>query len=536
MPLIRIRDVGKAGTETYYLGEYEPEYIVKKGDILIGMDGEFRCRKWIGRDALLNQRVCRLITNSEFVDFEFFFKLIQPYLDAVAQVTSSVTVAHLSSKTVSDLEFPFPPKAEQSRIVSAIESLQKRSLRTRVLLSEVEPLIGQLRQSLLRSAFNGRLTEAWRRLNPVVQPANELLLRIRTERRQRWEAAQLSTFESKGKMPPENWQGKYKEPETVDQSELPELPEGWCWAAAEEIVEPSFDIVYGIVQPGPNLDEGVPYVRGLDIQNGIILVDQLWNTSKTVAERYSRSALKGGDVLLGIIRHTKVAVVPEEISGGNMGRATARFRPSSVIQSEFLASALESPDIQKWMLSQSRGIDMPIINVGDVRRTPIPLAPKEEQKEITKRLKVAMKSILDLENGLASVKTSLTQLDQSILSKAFKGELVPQNPRDEPASELLAKIGRKREELAALKKLEKKKQKPKKVVSMSDAREELLDWLRMQKPKATFSFDELNSGVSLDYENVREQLFELLDEKRPFLKQEFDKKSKEIRFKRTAKK
>lgn len=385
---------------------------------------------------------------------------------AMTSQMGGTAIKRLTLKKINAGAFPLAPKAEQSRIVSAIESLQERSSRARVLLSEVGPLIGQLRQSVLRDAFSGKLTADWRArrrmgtpespsppapseensglgaqaTNPAQETASELLLRIRTERRERWQSEQLAKYEAKGKQPPKNWQDKYKELEPVDESELPELPEGWCWAAAEEIVEPGIDIVYGIVQPGPNLQEGVPYVRGLDIQNGTILVDQLWNTSEKIAERYVRSALEGGDVLLGIIRHTKVAVVPDEISGGNMGRATARFRPSSVIHSKFLAGALESPDIQRWMLSQSRGIDMPIINVGDVRRTPIPLAPLEEQNRILEVLDEALEMVDSVMAVQASMESSLTQLDQSILSKAFRGELVPQDPRDEPASELLARI------------------------------------------------------------------------------------------------
>ena len=83
---------------------------------------------------------------------------------------------------------------------------------------------------MLRGAFSGRLTERWRTENTNVEPASELLARIRTERRERWEAAQLAKYEAKGKQPPKNWQDKYKEPEPVDESELEELPDGWCWS------------------------------------------------------------------------------------------------------------------------------------------------------------------------------------------------------------------------------------------------------------------------------------------------------------------
>ncbi|MEM6366130.1 MAG: restriction endonuclease subunit S, partial [Planctomycetota bacterium] len=84
-------------------------------------------------------------------------------------------------------------------------------------------------------AVEGRLTAAWRSANPGVEPASELLARILRERRQRWEQQQLATYESKGKKPPKNWQSKYKEPATPDIANLPELPNGWCWATLGQI-------------------------------------------------------------------------------------------------------------------------------------------------------------------------------------------------------------------------------------------------------------------------------------------------------------
>ena len=117
MPLIRIRDVGASDTETYFDGVYDPAFVVRSGDILVGMDGDFRVARWSGRDALLNQRVCRLspIAGDRY-DGRFLTVVLQPYLDEVNKRTSSVTVKHLSSKTVSDLPIPLPPLEEQRRL------------------------------------------------------------------------------------------------------------------------------------------------------------------------------------------------------------------------------------------------------------------------------------------------------------------------------------------------------------------------------------------------------------------------------------
>lgn len=125
-----------------------------------------------------------------------------------------------------NFDIPVAPTGEQRRIVEKIDALQDRSRKAREALSEVGPLLEQFRQSLLAAAFRGDLTADWRAQNPNVEPASELLKRIRKERRQKWEEAELAKYEAKGKQPPKGWQEKYKEPDPVDESELPELPAG----------------------------------------------------------------------------------------------------------------------------------------------------------------------------------------------------------------------------------------------------------------------------------------------------------------------
>ncbi len=122
LPLIRIRDVGRSETSVHYSGDYEPRHIVEPGDLVIGMDGDFRIARWTGGQALLNQRVCRLriVDASQYSD-RFLEVVLQPYLDEIHKVTSSVTVKHLSSRTVQQLPIPLPPRAEQDRIVTAID-------------------------------------------------------------------------------------------------------------------------------------------------------------------------------------------------------------------------------------------------------------------------------------------------------------------------------------------------------------------------------------------------------------------------------
>ena len=122
MPLIRIRDLDSGTeTETHYTGNYDSKYLIASGNMLIGMDGEFRCYIWRGPDALLNQRVCKLEHFSDSLLPRFFFHGINKYLKEIEDVTGYTTVKHLSSSSIKAINFPLRSLPEQERIVAILD-------------------------------------------------------------------------------------------------------------------------------------------------------------------------------------------------------------------------------------------------------------------------------------------------------------------------------------------------------------------------------------------------------------------------------
>ena len=121
--IIRIRDILRGYSETYSDEQCPTSYIVNKGDILVGMDGDFNVGKWKTEVALLNQRVCRIKKEYNAIILDYVFYLLPIPLLEINKNTSSVTVKHLSNKQIENLIFPIPPLNEQTRIVSKIEEL-----------------------------------------------------------------------------------------------------------------------------------------------------------------------------------------------------------------------------------------------------------------------------------------------------------------------------------------------------------------------------------------------------------------------------
>ncbi len=123
IPLVRIRDVKRGFSETYYSGKYPEEYILHAGDLLIGMDGEFNIARWKSRDALLNQRVCK-VSAKEGVCEEYLRFALSIELKEIEKRTAFVTVKHLSAKELNKLELNVPKLMEQERIADTLNKIE----------------------------------------------------------------------------------------------------------------------------------------------------------------------------------------------------------------------------------------------------------------------------------------------------------------------------------------------------------------------------------------------------------------------------
>ena len=123
--LVRIRDVKRGFSETYYSGEYPEDYVLNAGDLLVGMDGEFNIARWKVEGALLNQRVCKIVARPD-TDEEYLRFVLGKALKAIEDRTSFATVKHLSAKELNKLELDLPKYEEQvhrSTVLAKLEAI-----------------------------------------------------------------------------------------------------------------------------------------------------------------------------------------------------------------------------------------------------------------------------------------------------------------------------------------------------------------------------------------------------------------------------
>jgi type I restriction enzyme S subunit len=141
LPLIRIRDVVRGYSDTYYDGEYKTEYLIQDDDALIGMDGEFNLALWKGSKALLNQRVCKIQSIDERLDQNYLIRFLPKALKDIEDKTPFVTVKHLSVKDINNIQIPLPPLEEQRRIASILDQADELRQKRQQAIEKLDQLL-----------------------------------------------------------------------------------------------------------------------------------------------------------------------------------------------------------------------------------------------------------------------------------------------------------------------------------------------------------------------------------------------------------
>lgn len=345
------------------------------------------------------------------------------YRNYVSSIAAGVNINNLRPAHLLELKIPLPPLNEQRRIVAKIEALKARSQQAKEALETIPPLLNQFRQSVLAAAFRGDLTADWREKNPDVEPASVLLERIRSGCRQN--------------------KAKGKDLEEIDLTTLPELPKSWCWASLGEV-----SAIQGGIQKQPKRvpnKNAHPFLRVANVpRGGLNLADvhqiELFNNE------LERLRLYKGDLLVVEGNGSPSEIGRMAIWDGSIKDCVhqnhlIRVRLNKELVPEFVEAYWNSPQGRFRVFDVAHTTTgLYTLSVSKIAKLPVPLAPEAEQIALIQILEKIFKIETYVQATTMQSEEKLYSLDQSILAKAFRGELVPQDPNDEPASVLLERI------------------------------------------------------------------------------------------------
>ena len=336
-------------------------------------------------------------------------------------------------------EILLPPLPEQHRIVAEIEKQFTRLDASVAALKRAQANLKRYRASVLKSACEGKLvaTEAdlARAEGRDYEPADRLLERILAERRARWESQ-------------ENRRGQYKEAAEPDASELPELPDGWVWVTVGQIAE-----IQGGIQKQPKrapADNAFPFLRVANVLRGNLDLEEMHDIEVFPGE-LEKLRLVSGDLLIvegngSPSQIGRMAIwtgdIEDCVHQNHIIRARVYDGPLPKFVESYWNSSSGSSRVLKVASSTS---GLYTLSVSKISGIPIELPPLAEQHrivaEVERRLSVIQQAEATVEANLKRAE----RLRQSILKQAFSGQLVPQDPNDEPASVLLERIRADRE-------------------------------------------------------------------------------------------
>ena len=463
IPIVRLQNIDRnrfVNKNIQYVTSKKAEELIRHtfvpGDILITKLGDPLGKACLAPSSLkkgvLVADVVRARLTHEWIDRRFLCYQINA--DNIAEQfknqTKGTTRPRVNLTKIRSLEARLCPLPEQTRIVAKLEELFS-DLDTGVAeLEAAQKTLGQYRQSLLKAAVEGALTADWRQRNPPTETGAQLLERILTERRSRWEARQLAKFKEQGKVPPKDWKSKYPEPAKPDATGLQELPQGWVWSSIGQCFHVAVGATPSRKEPG-YWNGDIPWVSSGEVQFSRITMTKE-NITEDGLSNSSTRINPIGSVMLGMIGEgkTRGQVSILDIEAANNQNCAAIWVSETEILPEY---------VYFWLWSRydqtrkgSSGNNQPALNKSIIESIPFPLPPLEELKMLVALLASAMDQALNQEKALeTSLKQSAAQR-KNILKAAFSGQLVPQDPADEPASVLLERIRAEREARGLVKK------------------------------------------------------------------------------------
>ncbi len=377
------------------------------------------------------------------------------YFMSIAQ--HAVNQSSINQAKMKAIPIPLPPLNEQRRIVEKIEELFTKLDAGVRSLEQARSQLKSYRRSVLKAAVEGELSREWHEAHrDELEPASELLDRILQERREKFA----------GK--------KYKEPASPDTSDLPALPDGWEWANFERLAQAkSHALKAGPFGSALKKSYYVPHGYKIYGQEQVLRGDAHYGDYYIDEQRYrdlESCKVAPGDILVSLVGTIgQVLILPENIEPGIINPRLVKLSlDGRLVKPRYIKILLAAPVIREYFAISAHGGTMDILNLSILKQLPIPLPAPQEQlfivEEVERRLSVVDKLEATVEENLKQA----AGLRQSILKQAFSGELVPQDPDDEPASVLLVRI---REEREATK---QKAKRPRKVRKDDEAQGRLI--------------------------------------------------------------
>lgn len=429
LPIVRIQNLNNAKAAfNRYSGHVDDRHLIASGDLLFAWSGtpgtSFGAHVWRGGPAVLNQHIFRVLYDDRIVDRDFFRLAINQELRSlISKAHGGAGLAHVTKGRFEETTVALPPLPEQRRIVAAVTALFDEVEAGEAALARAREALTTFRASLLHAAVTGQLTEAWRAANPPTEDGPALLSRILAER----------TARPRFGMP------------TLAPVAPFTLPDGWTMCCLADLITDGPTNGYS---PKASTDGvGTLSLKLTATTRGVM--DLSPRATKQLSETLPAGSplfLKPGDLLFQRGNTPEYVGMSAVFDGPEdtfvYPDLMIRVRTHAAFLTDWLWRVANSPWGRHYWKANASGTagTMPKITGLTVRHLPVPLPPHTEIRAILDEIAHGLAGIEVAEMIVVRGLREARDLRQSILHAAFTGRLVPQDPADEPAAALLARL------------------------------------------------------------------------------------------------
>ena len=426
----------------------------------------------ISSEQLATNQGFKSLVPAPGISNEFVYYYLIASREYARKRASGTTFLELSGRAFGSLPIPLAPTVMQHRIVTKIEELFSELDEGIESLKIARAQLATYRQAVLKHAFEGKLTAQWREENKdKLEKPEQLLARIKQERAALYER-QLKEWRADAN----KWEGCGKQGKKPSKPKklahipplasehvlaLPKLPEGWSWF--------SLSAIAGNIQIGPfgsllhkadYLVGGTPLVNPSHILCQRIKPDRTLTVGADKLNQLGKYVMHENDIIIGRRGEMgRCAVVTAAEAGWLCGTGSLFVRLLSSMNPHFYSWVLGSQRVKNFLAVSSIGTTMRNLNEGILHRVPVSVCSRHEQDEVFREIERQYSTLDHIETAIDSEITKSASLRQSILKKAFAGQLVAQDPNDEPASILLNRIKAEREKTVKNKTPKKKNER-----------------------------------------------------------------------------
>lgn len=401
-------------------------------------------RVGLGKVAIADEPICfsqdiqALVQSPDLVCPAYTLYLLSFALQALKFEGRGTTISGLTKRQLAETPFPLPPFNEQRRIVAKLEELLSELDAAVESLKSAREQLKVYRKALLKHAFEGKLTAAWRAQNADrLESAKSLLDRILREREVRWE----ESAKNAGAKGPST--RKYRQPAPPDVTGMPVLPSEWVWTTIEAVG----DVLLGR-QRAPQFLTGQnsrPYLRVANVADDHLDFSDVKEMDFDTAH-FEKYQLAPGDILVSEGQSRDLVGQSAIYEGGMEGlcfqKTLHRFRRYGAAPDSRFVQLIFRAYLYTGVFRRAASLSVNIahLTLERFRVLPFPLPPLAEQQRILDEMDWRLSVVHACETEIDQQLQKSESLRQSILKRAFAGQLIPQDPSDEPASVLLERI------------------------------------------------------------------------------------------------